>query len=210
MRPDDLRGQVSFLNIDGMEGHYWSDVDNVILKSGRKWEDYIHTTTSADIHVGRPLLIKDDQADETLRARWFHRIANSVFTVMRQCMVRHSKFEGYNGRPELLMLPPKDVQHKYLEFSSHQQRVYNALFKHAKDRYERLKRQDLAVARVIQVMQMLAPVRQICSGGDTRVADVVQRMQNELQHDDDDESTRKNKQGKSYILTCKLLFAYTV
>lgn len=108
---------------------------------------------------------------------------------------------SYNGRPELLMLPPKEVQQAPLEFNQHQRMVYDVLFKHAKSRYERLKRQELAVARVIQVMQMLAPVRQAASGGEVTVVDAIARMEAEVRHDDTDEATRKNKEA---VLELKL------
>lgn len=192
MRPDDLRGQVAFLQMNGLEGYFWADVDNVILKSNRKWENYNQLSTSADYRL---LCESDDVSDDTLRGRWYHRTANTIFQVIRKCMIRHSKYDGYNGRTSLLTLPPKDIKTTELQFSSDQRAVYSALYKHARSRYERLKQQGLAVARVIQVVQMLMPVRQACSGGTLVVRDALQRMENEVVHDDMDEKARKNKQA---------------
>lgn len=123
----------------------------------------------------------------------FHRTANTIFSVVKKCMVRHSKVDGYDGRATLLTLPPKAINHEQIVLDTQQRQVYDVLYQHAKKRFERLKRQNLAVARVIQVMQMLMPVRQACSGGAVTVRDAIQRMQNEVQYDDDDESNRINK-----------------
>lgn len=67
MRPDDLRGQIAFLQLDGLEGHFWTDVDNVVLKSNRPWKEYQAVTTSCE---PRDLLENDDIADARLKARW--------------------------------------------------------------------------------------------------------------------------------------------
>jgi hypothetical protein len=98
-------------------------------------------------------------------------------------MVRHVADQPYNGRAKLLVLPTPTIQEVKLDLTAEERALYDLMFAHAVARYRRFKDQGVAVARCIECIQMLLPVRQALSYGRLFEPDVRAQIERELAAD---------------------------
>lgn len=89
-----------------------------------------------------------------------------VIAVYKYLMIRHTKTQAFNKRKELVSLPKKHTSTVRVEWASpEQQAFYKKLHANAKEHFRSFVQRGVAVTRTMEVMALLLPLRQACSGG---------------------------------------------
>ena len=97
-------------------------------------------------------------------------------TVFGKLMMRHTKNQVYGDRQQLITLPKKHTETIFVELSAGERRVYDRLHEAAKDKFDTFVKSGMAVSRTMQIMSLLLPLRQACSGGDLNVSAAIEQM----------------------------------
>jgi len=100
-----------------------------------------------------------------------------LHTMFRRSIMRHKKNQHFNGRPNLISLPRKHFETLVVYFTPTERASYDKLWKFARSKFDDFLKAGVAVARTIQVMQLLLPLRQACSAGEVNMDDVVKQLQ---------------------------------
>ena len=159
----DLKGQCRFLEMKGLIGQVWTDVDNLLVQN-RQYE-------------GR----RESRGRRVLTSK--KRLTNLFVNLVTKSMVRHEKAQRFNGRQALIMLPPKRVSTIVVQPKPDERKAMDEMFHHAKARFEQYKADNVAVRRSVEVLQLLQPLRIACSAGQVDMVAYRDRMRNELDRD---------------------------
>ena len=163
----DLKGQARFLDLKGLSvGQVWTDVDNLLVQN----KAYENRRADRTGKLRRTLLQKN-------------RLKLLFVNLVTKSMIRHEKRQQFNGRPALISLPPKRVQTIMVQPTADEKRAMDEMFEHAKSRFEQYKKDNVAVRRSVEVLQLLQPLRIACSGGQVDMVLHRERMKGELDRD---------------------------
>lgn len=90
---------------------------------------------------------------------------NLLVRLIRSLVMRHTKQQYFNGRKTLISLPPRTTDVIRIQLSPEEQSAYLALSTLAKTKFDEFASQGAVVAKTMQVLSLLMPLRQACSGG---------------------------------------------
>lgn len=92
-------------------------------------------------------------------------VCTTISTIFQKLMMRHIKGQTFAGRDELIRLPPKHMETIKIDLNPIERTAYNELYDLAKKQFDRMCERNEAIRKTIQVMALLLPLRQACSGG---------------------------------------------
>lgn len=96
--------------------------------------------------------------------------------IMREITIRHTKEQSFNGRLNLISLPPSTVEFVHVALSVDEQAAYDRLRTFTRLRFHEIKQRGNLASRSLQLTNLLLPLRQVCSGGPCDVADIQRRV----------------------------------
>lgn len=103
-------------------------------------------------------------------------IWNAIRTVMDKLVIRHTKDQPFNNRDKLIKLPERHMNTIKVSFSYKEKSAYERLYNFAKAQYDKFARAHQVVSKIIQIVSLLMPLRQACSGGNVNVREAEEGL----------------------------------
>jgi SNF2 family DNA or RNA helicase len=92
-----------------------------------------------------------------------------LLCMLTRSMIRHKKCQSFDGRSELVSLPPRTLETIKVNFKPDEQLAYNNLYAFARTRFFELSKHHSLVSK----MALLTPLRQACSYGHRDLNDIL-------------------------------------
>jgi len=99
--------------------------------------------------------------------------------LLRMCtasMLRHKKAQTFDGRAELVTLPPRHMEIVRVHFRPDERAAYDKMFEFAQSKFNEIAARSSVASQHVKIMSLLSPLRQACSSGAHNLQEMLDQL----------------------------------